>query len=96
MVIQKVKGLLAGVLGIEQDEVTSKMTLTNDSGVDPIDLASLIIACERAFKLTIHDEDVLQLKTVSDLAAYIDRMIDEGFVDTPEVTEADRTAWFYE
>ena len=96
MVIHKVRSLLASILGMEQEEVSSKMPLSKNTGVEPIDIASLIIACEKQFKLTIHDEDVLLFKTVADLAAYIDRTIDEGFVDTPEVTEEDRTAWFYE
>ena len=96
MVILKVRRLLADILGMDQEDVPSKMTLNKDSGVEPLDIASLVIACEKEFKLTIHDEDVLYFKTVADLSAYIDRMLDEGLSDTPEVTEEDRTAWFYE
>ena len=96
MVILQVRRLLAGILSVDPEDVSPKMGLTRDFGVEPIDLASLVIACEKEFKLTIHDEDVLTFASVAGLAAHIDRMIDEGLNDTPEVTEEDRTAWFYE
>ena len=96
MVIQQVRRLLADILCIDLEDVSTKSALTQDFGVEPLDLASLIIACEKTYKLTIHDEDVLTFKNIADLAAYIDQMLDEGLNDAPEVTEEDRTAWFYE
>lgn len=96
MVILKVKKLLVEIIGVEAEDVTARMPLTKDNGVDPLDIAKLIIACEREFKVTIHDEDVLDFHCAGDIAAYIDNLLSLGLNEMPERTEEDRTAWFYE
>ncbi len=96
MVILKVRKLLAEIIGVEAVDITSRMPLTKDNGVDPLDIAKLIIACEKEFKVTIHDEDVLDFHCAYDIAAYIDNLLSLGLNDIPERTEEDRTAWFYE
>lgn len=96
MVIQKVRRLLADIISVEPEDITAAMTLTYDNGVDPIDVAALVIACEKEFKVTIHDEDVAGFGCAGDLAAYIDKLLEAGLYEMPERTEEDRTAWFYE
>jgi acyl carrier protein len=96
LVILKVRKLLAEILSVEAEDVTARMPLTKDYGVDPLDIAKLIIACEREFKVLIYDEDVLDFRCVSDIAAYIDNLLSLGLNEMPERTEEDRTAWFYE
>ncbi len=96
MVIHKVIKMLAEILSIEPEDISPKMALTKDNGVDPIDVASLVIACEKEFKINLFDELVLEFASVADLAAHIDKMLADGLFDAPEITEEDRTAWFYE
>lgn len=96
MVVLKVRKLLSEIIGVEAEDITSMMPLTKDNGVDPLDIAKLIIACEKEFKVTIHDEDVLDFRCAYDIAAYIDNLLSLGLFDMPERTEEDRTAWFYE
>ncbi len=96
MVIYKVIKLLADILSVEPADISAKMTLTRDNGVEPIDVAALVIACEKEFKITIHDEDVSAFTCAAGLAAHIDQMLEAGLADTPELTDEDRTAWFYE
>ena len=96
MVIHKVTRMLADIISADEEDISPKMPLTGVNGVYPIDLAGLIIACEKEFRITIHDEDVLTFGCIADLAAYIDQMALDGLAETPERTEEDRTAWFYE
>ncbi len=96
MVVLKVRKLLAEIIGVEAEDVTIRMPLTKDNGVESLDIAKLIIACEKEFKVTIHDEDVLDFHCAQDIAAYIDNLLSLGLNDMPERTEEDRVAWFYE
>ena len=96
MVIHKVRALLADIISVAPEDIKSKMTLTHDNGVDPIDVAALVIACEKEYKVIIHDEDIPSFGCVADLATYIDKLLEAGLYDMPERTEEDRTAWFYE
>ena len=96
MVIHKVKKMLADIISIDPEDISSRMALTKANGVDPIDVACLVIACEKEFGITIHDEDVLAIRSVAGLAAHIDQMLNDGINEPAERTEEDRTAWFYE
>lgn len=96
MVVHEVEKLLSDIIGVEADEIVATTTLSKRNGVEPLDVAKLIIACEKKFKLTIHDEDVHTFLCIGDLAAYIDQKLSEGYADTPEITDEDRVAWYYE
>ncbi len=96
MVIRKVKELLADIISADAQDIETNMTLTKDNGVEPLDKAKLMIACEKEFKITIHDEDVHAFRRVRDLAAYIDQTLSDGLANPPEFSDEDRTAWYYE
>ena len=96
MVIFKVNKLLADIISVDPEDISAKMPLTRDNGVEPIDIAALVIACEKEFRITIHDEDVSTFACTADLAEHIDQMLEAGLNEIPERTEEDRTAWFYE
>jgi acyl carrier protein len=96
LVVFKVRKMLSDIIGVEAADVPIKMALTKDNGVYPLDIAKLVIACEKEYKVTIHDEYVLTFRCVGDLADYIDNLLSLGLNEMPERTEEDRTAWFYE
>lgn len=96
MVIRRVRELLAQILGADMEVITADMPLTRGSGVEPMDIAKLVIACEQVFGVPIQDEDVHAFRCPDDLAAYIDRLIDEGLANKIELTDEDRLPWFYE
>ena len=96
MVVYKVRKMLADIMGLEAEDIPGTMALTKSNRVDPLDLAKWIIACEKEFKITIHDEDVLAFRCINDAAAYIDEMLSLGLNEMPERTDEDRVAWFYE
>lgn len=72
MVLNKIIVLLSEIVGIDENDITGETPLTRDYGVEPIDLAGLIIASEKKFNITIHDEYVSGFKNIKDIALYIE------------------------
>ena len=96
MVIDKVRRMLSDIIGVPSEQVSGRMTLTKQNGVELLDIAKLVIACEREYKITIHDEDVQAFSSLEDLAAYIDQLLSDGLYEMRDVTDEDRIAWYYE
>ncbi len=96
MTFMKVAELLAQIVPIREEEILPSTALTKERGVEPLDLVKLIIACEKKFKIIIHDEDVHQFKCVGDIVNYIDGHLEEGTTELALHDETQRRAWFYE
>ncbi|MEL1135879.1 acyl carrier protein [Desulfitobacterium sp. THU1] len=77
MVFQKIAAILAEIIGIDDEDITPNTELNREYGIKPVDLAKLIIECERTFQITIHDEDVYRFRCVNDLVEYIERIKEE-------------------
>lgn len=74
MVFQKVAKILAEIIDVDDEEITPETELTGEGGMKRIDVAKLIIECEKTFHITIHDEDVHNFKRVQDVVEYIKRI----------------------
>lgn len=94
MVLQKVIMLLGGIVGSGQLQITAGLRLS--CHITPIERAKLILACEQEFFVTIHDEDAYGFQTLGNLAEYIERLLEAGMTNTPELKDEDRVAWYYE
>ena len=95
MVFYEVAALLADILGFHSDALSLDMRL-NGGGVKPIDLARLVIACEKRWRITLHDDEVAGFRRLGELAEHIQRMLDDALDERPELSDDDRLAWFYE
>ncbi|MDN5361077.1 acyl carrier protein [Moorella naiadis (nom. illeg.)] len=69
-VFEKIKGIVAEQLGVEEDEITME-TSFEDLNADSLDIVELIMALEEEFDLEIPDEDAEKLTTVGAAVAYI-------------------------
>ena len=74
MVFQKVAGILAEIIEVEDEAITSETQLSTAIGVDALHVAKLVIECEKKFRITIHDEDVHTFKYVKDMVEYIEKI----------------------
>ena len=77
MVFQEVAGILAEIIDVDVEDITLETELTSEYGIKAIDVAKLVIACEKKFKITIHDEDVHTFKCVNDVVEYMKKMQNE-------------------
>ena len=66
------KALLVEVLSVNEDLITMDAELASDLGVNSIELANLVMACEEKFDLTIEDEDLRGFITVGDVVNYLE------------------------
>ena len=71
MIFEKVKGIVAEQLGVEEDDVAMESSFIDDLGADSLDIVELIMALEEEFDLEIPDEEAERITTVADVVEYI-------------------------
>jgi len=75
-VANKVKAIIVDKLGVDAAEVTETASFTNDLGADSLDTVELIMEFEKAFNITIPDDEAGErIQTVGDAIAYIEEKI---------------------
>jgi acyl carrier protein len=67
-----VKEIIAEHLGVEAETLKDEASLVRDLGIDSLDLAELVIAFERTFKVRIPPDQARQIRTVGAVIAFID------------------------
>ena len=56
-IADRVKSIIVEKLGVEESEVTREASFTNDLGADSLDTVELIMELEKAFNISIPDEE---------------------------------------
>ena len=69
---EKLKELLVEELQIDEGSITMDAELSNDLGINSIELADLVMQCEEKFGIEIQDDDIRQFVTVGDVVEYLD------------------------
>ena len=69
---ETLKNLLAEELQIDPNEITMEAELTNDLGINSIELADLVMLCEDKFGIEIEDEDIHKFVTIEDVVSYLE------------------------
>ena len=75
MVFEKVKKIISEQLEVDQSIISESSTITGDLGADSLDLVDLAMSIEDEFDIELSDEVLEKIKTVGDLAAYIEEKI---------------------
>ncbi|MBE5761602.1 MAG: acyl carrier protein [Clostridiales bacterium] len=68
----KVAEIIAEQLGIDVSEITPESSLTDDLKADSIDVVALVMDLESQYGIVVEDEDLVKLKTVGDIVAFIE------------------------
>lgn len=70
-IAEKVKSIIVDKLGVEESEVTTDASFTNDLGADSLDTVELIMEFEKEFNISIPDEAAEKIVTVGDAVSYL-------------------------
>ena len=74
IMFDKFADLLVDELQIDRDDITMEAELSNDLGINSIELADLVMLCEEKFDIEINDEDIRKFTTVGDVVAYLETL----------------------
>ncbi len=70
-VTTKVKAIIVDKLGVDESEVTSEASFTNDLGADSLDTVELIMELEKEFDIQIPDDEAESIATVGDAISFV-------------------------
>lgn len=73
----RIKEIVSDQFNIDQNEITLDTDFSDDLNADSLDLVELMMAFEDEFNLEIEDEDLINLKTVSDAIEEISKKLGE-------------------
>ena len=68
----RVKAIIVDKLGVDEGEVASESSFTNDLGADSLDTVELIMEFEKEFNIAIPDEQAENIQTVGEAISYIE------------------------
>jgi acyl carrier protein len=71
-----VKSIIVEKLGVDESDVTTDASFTNDLGADSLDIVELIMEFEKEFDLTIPDDEAEEIATVGDAIDYLEENVE--------------------
>jgi len=71
-VTTKVKAIIVDKLGVDEAEVTTTASFTDDLGADSLDTVELIMEFEKEFEIQIPDDKAEKIATVGDAISFIE------------------------
>lgn len=74
-IAEKVTGIIADELQVDETEVTPGSDLREDLGADSLDIVEIIMQMEEEFDLQIPDEDADKIKTVKNVTDYLEKHV---------------------
>jgi acyl carrier protein len=72
MIFEKITEILAEQLSADQDIMTMETKIAEELGADSLDLVDLLMSIEDEFEIEIPDEEIDNIRTVSELVSYIE------------------------
>lgn len=78
MVYEKVRELLASQFEIDISKISEDTDIVGDLGADSLDLVEMIMMLEEEFGIVITDESIYTYKTVGEITAFIENILDKN------------------
>ena len=69
---EKIKEILAKQLRIDMDTIADDSNIVEDLGADSLDVVEMLMSIEDNLGIVISDDDAAKLKTVRDVADYLE------------------------
>ena len=75
MEFEKLKGIIADVLNVDEEEITMDTTFTDDLGADSLDVYQIIMGLEEEFDIEVPPEEAEKISTVEEAVTLIKNAI---------------------
>ena len=75
MILEKVKEIIVGQLGVDANLIEIDANLMQDLQADSLDAVEIIMAIEEEYDLAIPDDDAEKFRTVRDLVDYVEKQV---------------------
>lgn len=75
MIFEKIRGIVADQLGIEEENINLETSFIDDLNADSLDLFQIIMELEDEFNVKV--EDVENIKTVGDAVKFVESVTQE-------------------
>ena len=71
MEFEKLQGIIAEVMNVSEDDITTSTTFVDDLGADSLDIFEIVAAIEEQFDIEITQEEAEKIVTVGDAVEQI-------------------------
>jgi len=71
----KVKSILMEQLNLKADKIKPESKIVEDLGADSLDVVELLMTMEDNFSVSVSDEEAVNLKTVNDIVAMLEKKL---------------------
>ncbi len=71
MEFEKLQGIIAEVMNVCEDDITTSTTFVDDLGADSLDIFEIVAAIEEQFDIEIPQEEAEKIVTVGDAVEQI-------------------------
>ncbi|MBR4979826.1 MAG: acyl carrier protein [Clostridia bacterium] len=72
---EKIIELLAKQFRVDPSTIDEDTNIVEDLGADSLEIVDMLMALEENFGITVSDEEALTLKTVKDVADFIEKKL---------------------
>ena len=72
---EQVRDILVEELQLNPNDITMESELSNDLGINSIELADLVMICEEKFDIEIQDDDIRTFTTVGNVVEYLESLV---------------------
>ncbi len=73
VIIDKIKELVAEQLGISKDTIQDTSNIVDDLGADSLDVIEMLMTLEEEYGITIPDDQISKVRTISEIAELIEK-----------------------
>ena len=75
---KEIISLISEVSGFDEEKITTETNLPDDLEIDSIKAIEITVALEKKFKISVRDEDVPNITTVSQAVDMVNKLLNSG------------------
>jgi len=74
---EEIISIIADISGFDTEEIKSESKLADDLEIDSIKAIEIVVAIEKKYKISVRDEDVPKITTVSETISIVKKLLNQ-------------------